>query len=122
MTPNVPLPGTELCSVDALTDGRGRTFTWGSGKDAFSVIVLRAGDAVNAYVNSCPHFGIPLDYQTRVTTFRSEFVLCSHHYAAFRFSDGHCVEGPCEGAELTRMPIEIVDGRVRIAPFDAPSM
>ncbi len=122
MTENIPVTGTAVCDVDALPDGQGRAFTWGSGKAAFSVIVLRAGDAVNAFVNHCPHFGIPLDHNGRVTTFRSEYVLCSHHYAAFRFGDGHCVEGPCEGAALTRMPIDIVDGSVRIAGSPMPKI
>jgi nitrite reductase/ring-hydroxylating ferredoxin subunit len=110
---NAPAPGTDLCPLDELADGSGRAFTWGAGKNAFSVIVLRCGESVKAFVNICPHFQISLDQNTRVTTFR-EFVLCSHHHAAFRMSDGYCVEGPCEGAALTPMPIVVEGGRIRI--------
>jgi nitrite reductase/ring-hydroxylating ferredoxin subunit len=121
LTENVPPPGTELCAIDELPDGKGRAFTWGTGKDAFGVIVLRRGTDVSAFINCCPHFRIPLDHLTKVTTFR-EFVLCSHHYAAFRFSDGYCVEGPCEGSSLTRMPIAVEGDRVRIGREEPDSM
>jgi nitrite reductase/ring-hydroxylating ferredoxin subunit len=100
--------------LDELPDGKGRAFTWGAGKQAYGIIVLRLGDAVTAFVNTCPHFQIPLDHAAKITTFR-EFVLCSHHYAAFRMSDGYCVEGPCEGATLTPVPIAVDDGCISIA-------
>ncbi len=113
MTENVPPPGTDLCGFTELADGAGRALSWGSGKAAFGIILLRVGDCVTAYVNRCPHFQIPLDHLTNVTLF-GEFVLCSHHYAAFRIADGNCVEGPCEGASLTPMPVAVVAGRIRI--------
>jgi len=110
----LPGPGTDLCGLDELPDGSGRVFTWGSGKTSIGVVVLRQGDHVTAYLNSCPHFQIPLDHRSHVTMFR-EFVLCSHHYAAFRASDGYCVEGPCEGGALTPVGIAVADGRIRLA-------
>jgi nitrite reductase/ring-hydroxylating ferredoxin subunit len=111
----VPAPGTRLCALEDILDGKGRVFTWGSGKNAFGMIVLRRGDAVSAFVNICPHFRIPLDGLGRLTTFR-EFVLCSHHYAAFRSEDGYCVEGPCEGASLDSMPVVVEHGIISIGP------
>jgi nitrite reductase/ring-hydroxylating ferredoxin subunit len=110
----IPEPGTELCALDELPANSGRVFTWGSGKTATGVIVLRDGDRVTAYVNRCPHFSIPLDSGTRVTVFEA-YVLCSHHYAAFRMSDGYCVEGPCAGGALTPVAIAVTNGRIRLA-------
>jgi nitrite reductase/ring-hydroxylating ferredoxin subunit len=111
---DAPPPGTDLCALDDLPVGSGRVFTWGSGKMATGVLVVRDGERVTAYVNRCPHFSIPLDHAARVTVFR-EYVLCSHHYAAFRMSDGYCVEGPCAGGALTPVPINVADGRIRLA-------
>ncbi len=111
----LPEPGTDLCALDELPDGSGRVFSWGQGKRAFGVVVLRQGERVTAYVNSCPHFQIPLDHRSTVTVFR-EFVLCSHHYAAFRVADGFCVEGPCEGGALTPVAIAVEGGRIRLGP------
>ncbi len=74
-------------------------------EDGASVIVVRAGDALYAYENRCPHFGVPLDIGRGVKTFRNH-VLCVNHYAAFRFADGVCVDGPCLGASLTPVALQ----------------
>lgn len=113
MTENAPAPGTPLCTLEELPDGAGRVFSGDAGGQSCGIIVLRRADAVTAFVNSCPHFQIPLDHNANLTTLR-EFVICSHHDAAFRMSDGYCVEGPCEGAALTPVPIAIDRGCIRI--------
>jgi nitrite reductase/ring-hydroxylating ferredoxin subunit len=33
--------------------------------------------------------------------------MCAHHSALFRFEDGHCIEGPCAGANLDAMKVEV---------------
>jgi nitrite reductase/ring-hydroxylating ferredoxin subunit len=48
-----------------------------------------------------------------IKTFRKH-VLCVNHYAAFRFDDGYCVEGPCLGASLDAVAVSVSDGRVRL--------
>ena len=42
--------------------GEGRGFTLGEGVDALEVVVVREGDRVYGYVNSCPHTGTPLEW------------------------------------------------------------
>jgi nitrite reductase/ring-hydroxylating ferredoxin subunit len=104
---------TDLCAVADIPDGSGRTFVFGEGKGSVGIVVLRDAEAVTAYVNLCPHFGIPLNVRERPSTFRKH-VLCANHYAAFRFADGYCVEGPCEGSSLEPVPLEVRDGRVAV--------
>jgi nitrite reductase/ring-hydroxylating ferredoxin subunit len=104
---------TDLCALADVPDGSGRTFSFGEGKAAFGIIVLRDGENVTAYVNLCPHFWIPLNVREHPTTFRAH-VLCANHYAAFRFADGYCVEGPCEGSSLEPVPLAVHDGRVTV--------
>jgi nitrite reductase/ring-hydroxylating ferredoxin subunit len=99
----------ELCAADDLADGEARLFA----HDERGVVLVRDGDAFHAYVNACPHFGIPLDVGRGITTFRKH-VLCANHYAVFRFEDGACIEGPCLGASLDRIPIVVRDGRVSL--------
>ena len=108
-----PPPETDLCALEDVENGKGRAFVFGEGKDAFGLLVLRTGEHVRGYVNTCPHFGIPLTVGPTATTFR-EHVLCANHYAAFRFDDGYCVEGVCEGTSLTPVPLKVVQGRIRI--------
>jgi nitrite reductase/ring-hydroxylating ferredoxin subunit len=30
----------------------------------------------------------------------------------FRFDDGHCIDGPCKGAQLEAVPVRWVDDRL----------
>ncbi|KKB61736.1 4-nitrocatechol monooxygenase [Robbsia andropogonis] len=76
--------------------------------DGRALVVLRRGQQVWAYVNRCPHFSIPLDFEPgKVLCYRSQVVMCAHHSALFRFEDGRCIEGPCEGATLEAIPVEV---------------
>ncbi len=107
---------SDLCAVADIPDGGGiRVVREGLALEGESepanVIVVRDGDEFYAYANICPHFGIPLDVGRGIKTFRKH-VLCVNHYAAFRFADGACVEGPCLGASLRPVAIEVRGGRV----------
>jgi nitrite reductase/ring-hydroxylating ferredoxin subunit len=75
------------------------------------VIVVRRGEQVWAYVNRCPHFSVPLDFEPgTVFCYKAQVLMCAHHSALFRFDDGKCIEGPCEGAALEAVPVEIEAG------------
>jgi nitrite reductase/ring-hydroxylating ferredoxin subunit len=101
----------DLCAVDAIGDGEARLFERVDGKERTGVILVRDGDALRAYVNACPHFGIPLDIGQGIKTFRKH-LLCVNHYAVFRFGDGACIDGPCTGAALDAVAVAVRDGRV----------
>lgn len=111
-----PSPGTDLCALEHVPDGGARAFDFGEGREPFRMIVLRSGDKVWGYVNKCPHFGVPLNVEPdRFTLFEHSYLYCSVHCAMFRFEDGICEDGPCEGDALARVPVAIVDGQVCIA-------
>ncbi len=73
-----------------------------------SVILIRDGETVKAYVNNCPHQQVPLNeaYKVDVNPF-AKTLKCSVHDAWFKIADGECVEGPCLGDHLTPFPIRI---------------
>ncbi len=106
--------GSVLCRLGDLADGQGLSFEVGEDPDALRLVVVREGENVRAYVNSCPHFGIPLEIGRGVKTFRNH-ILCVNHYAVFRFDDGYCIDGPCKGGSLVPFPIEVRDGCVVLA-------
>jgi nitrite reductase/ring-hydroxylating ferredoxin subunit len=109
-----PISGTPLGSVAEIADGGGREFVFGDGKHAFRLVLLRDGETVYGFVNSCPHFGTPLNAgPTFVTTQRR--VICVSHYARFRFRDGYCEDGPCLGASLEAIALSVEDGRIQVA-------
>jgi nitrite reductase/ring-hydroxylating ferredoxin subunit len=111
-----PSPGTELCAVEHVPDGGAREFNFGDGREPFRLIVLRSGGNVWGYLNKCPHFGVPLNVEPdRFTLFEHSYLYCSVHCAMFRFEDGFCEDGPCQGDSLLPVPLTIEQGRVRIA-------
>jgi nitrite reductase/ring-hydroxylating ferredoxin subunit len=101
----------ELCATAAIDDGEARLFERVDGKERVGVVLVRDGDAFHAYLNACPHFGIPLDVGNGIKTFRKH-VLCVNHYAVFRFDTGECIDGPCLGASLPGVPVVVREGSV----------
>ena len=95
-----------LCCLDDVPDGGARVID--AALAGRPVVVVRRAGEVWAYANRCPHFSVPLDYEPgRVPTYRAQGIMCAHHSAMFRFEDGMCVDGPCEGAALTAVDIRI---------------
>lgn len=109
------MPGTVLGPLVEIPEGKGREYVFGRGKSAFSMFVVRQGAEVWGYLNICPHFSLPLNY--RAGEFMNEdgtLIRCSMHFAEFRIEDGACVAGAAEGCALDPVPVEVVDGMVRI--------
>lgn len=77
------------------------------------LLVVRRGAAIFAYENRCPHRGTTLDWAPdRFMSADGQLLQCATHGALFRVEDGFCVAGPCQGARLTALGIERVDGEV----------
>jgi nitrite reductase/ring-hydroxylating ferredoxin subunit len=96
----------QLCRLADVPDGGARVID-AAHADA-PVIVVRRGARVWAYANRCPHFSVPLDFEPgRVSCYRAQVLMCAHHSALFRFEDGHCIEGPCAGASLDALKVEV---------------
>ena len=106
---DAPRPGY-LCDLDAVPDG-GALEIPAEAPGAPGVVVVRRGEQAWAYRNICPHFSIPLNYEPNTFwAYDSELLMCAHHSALFRFEDGRCIDGPCEGSTLTRVTVS-VEGR-----------
>ena len=113
---HAPAPGTELGPLDAIPDGQGREYAFGPDRDRFRMFVVRRGAEVFGYLNICPHFSLPLNYRADQFTTRDGEILCSMHFALFRFDDGVCIDGACPGRTLDPVPVEVTPaGTVRIA-------
>ena len=120
--PHAPAPGTLLGQRDALVDGQALMHKVFAPSDTaqqnpFRILLLRSGDAVLAYVNRCAHFGTPLAARQEQLLFEPHTSLtCNVHYARFRWSDGVCDRGDCEGDALIAIPLQLdADGAIRIA-------
>jgi nitrite reductase/ring-hydroxylating ferredoxin subunit len=107
--------GTVLGRVADLPDGAAREFALAESEWPLTAILVRVGDAVHAYLNRCPHALRQLNF--RPDGFLSPdgtLLQCSSHGAQFEKDTGLCVAGPCVGDSLRRLPIELVDGEIRL--------
>lgn len=81
-----------------------------------SVLVLRSGERLQVYLNRCPHFGVELARQPEHLYLEAhQWIRCSVHYAKFRWDDGYCISGDCEGDSLTPVPAKIEGGQLVVS-------
>jgi nitrite reductase/ring-hydroxylating ferredoxin subunit len=109
-------PGADdgaLCRVEDIPDGDAIGVRVPSSSGGFELILLRLGERVFAYHNECPHAGRNLDYAPGRFLVRDARIICAVHGATFAVDSGACIGGPCRNG-LVAMPIEVVDGEVRL--------
>ena len=98
----------QLCRVDVISDGTARGFSLADETPQREIFVVRAGDRIYGYVNSCPHIGTPLNFlPDRFLTRDRREILCSTHGARFEIATGRCIAGPCVGRSLARATVKI---------------
>ena len=106
-----------LCALADLeaTGSLGLTVDLGQGPE--EIFVVRQGEVVRAYRNSCPHTGSPLEWQPDVfLDDEGELIVCATHGALFRSEDGWCVAGPCKRKSLTAVPVQVQGDAVVLNP------
>jgi len=113
--PSAPSHGTLLSALEEIPEDGGREVVFGTGHEAFRVLLLRTAAGVFAYHNCCPHFSLPLNYEPDTFhIFDGEILMCAHHTAMFKLATGECFDGPCAGTRLTAVPVAVVNGNVII--------
>lgn len=114
--PATPPPGTRLCALGELGDPGARGFRFRTGDALFAGFLVREGDEVRGWVDSCPHNGWPLAVMDdRYLVRGGDRILCAAHGAVFRLLDGVCTAGPCAGEALTPWPVSVRSGWVETA-------
>ncbi len=100
-----------LISLAELEEGRPR----GVSADGKNFIVIRYRDKIYTYINSCPHLGVPLEWnQDDFLNEEGELLRCATHGALFTIEDGLCVDGPCYGDFLGTVRVHIEDDLVKL--------
>jgi nitrite reductase/ring-hydroxylating ferredoxin subunit len=109
-------PSRLLCRLEDVPEGGGKEFWFGADMQRFGVFLLRQGGEIRAYRNSCPHLGTPLNIRPdRFLDIAKEHIICATHGALFRITDGFCLRGPCIGASLETVAIEIRRGAIYLS-------
>lgn len=105
-----------LCHIDELSEPGAKGFALKQGRTEKLVFLIKKEGQVYAYENKCPHAGINLEWQEDdfLDTDKA-FIQCSVHGALFTIEKGECAGGPCNGAGLTSLEIEIDnDGNISL--------
>lgn len=104
---------TVICRLDELEDPGSRGMTVSQDGRVHDVFVVRSGEQVFAYLNSCPHTGGPLDWvPDQFLNIDKDSIQCATHAALFRLQDGECTAGPCKGERLAAVPVSVEAGEV----------
>lgn len=107
-----------LCPLAALGLGEARGVPVGRR----SVILFRSGtQQVQAFVNRCPHLGVPLNWDDDAFLDSDGRLLrCATHGALFEPDSGLCILGPCKGEYLWQLECRIEAGMIGIDADELP--
>ena len=112
----------DLCHASDLADGESRGFDpHGSGRD--TLFLVRRGERVNAWLDSCPHEpGTPMAWRRHAyLNAARDRIVCHAHGAQFDLDSGVCLLGPCLGQRLTPVDVQLSsDGRVHLTTTIPP--
>ena len=107
--------GKKLAKVDDLPEGTTKRFSFlrnGIRMDAF--VANYKGEFV-AYENLCRHQPLSLDYgDSEFFSSDGSLFVCQTHGAIYHPNTGLCIEGPCAGASLHPLNIEITNGEIHL--------
>ena len=115
------LPRGKIARATDLAEGTTVKFTFRrSGRPVAGFIACHQGQLV-AYENRCRHLPLPLDEGDDLFfTPDGHYLRCRHHGALFEPLSWLCIRGPCAGASLARLSIEVRKGIVWLGPDARP--
>jgi nitrite reductase/ring-hydroxylating ferredoxin subunit len=97
-----------LCDKEDIPENGAKGFSLKARSGEIEFFVVRKNAKYFAYVNSCPHNNINLEWVAdQFLDNNNELIQCSTHGAKFTIEDGFCIFGPCLGQKLKSLEIRI---------------
>ncbi|WP_183947633.1 Rieske (2Fe-2S) protein [Rehaibacterium terrae] len=106
---------TSLSAIDQIPDGGATEVEAEVQGVPESLILVREGMQVAAFLNICPHAGRRLDWAPGRFLIDKGRLVCAAHGATFERMSGECVAGPCRGQSLRAVAVEVRDGQIWLA-------
>jgi nitrite reductase/ring-hydroxylating ferredoxin subunit/GNAT superfamily N-acetyltransferase len=111
-----------LCRADDIPDPGAKSVMLGRGENAKNIVVAKKDGRLHGYVNSCPHWGTPLEIVPgNLMTRDKKYLFCATHGAKFQLEDGFCVDGPCEGESMKPVTLILENGAVSLDEASYPT-
>ena len=83
--------------------------------ESISFIAVKSDGIIYLYRNSCPHLGLPLQWQQdQFLNHDKSLIICSTHGALFEIDSGLCIAGPCQNQMLKVVDYCIEDEHIYI--------
>lgn len=97
-----------VCHAEDIPDNTAKGFSLDADSGEIGFFVVRKNKQYFAYVNSCPHTGINLEWiADQFLDHAGDLIQCSLHGAKFNIEDGLCIFGPCLGRKLKSIETRI---------------
>lgn len=107
--------GRTVAKIGELEPGSVKKFWLICDKYRVDGVLLNYEGRFHAYVNRCRHMTTPLDFvRNQFFTEDGRHVVCMTHGAVYEPESGLCVDGPCKGLSLYRLPVLVEEGEVRV--------
>ncbi len=111
--PGGPPPGTLLAKAGTVKPGKSKGLHFHQGTKHTEIFLHAGPEGIEAYLNSCPHAGTPLNLVgDTFTNLAGNMLLCRTHGAMFDPNSGLCLSGPCKGQWLPKIAISDQDGNI----------
>ena len=103
----------KIARAAEVTEGGTLKFPFTRGGKPREGFLARHQGKLVAYENQCRHLPVSLDFNSgHFFTPDGGHFICQTHNAIYEPLTGLCVRGPCEGASLKALKIEVIDGDV----------
>lgn len=94
--------------VGELAHGESKKFTLRCGGIGVEAFLISYEGSLHAYLNRCRHIALSLDWlDNQFFSEDKRFLICANHGATYEPKTGECIWGPCAGAWLQGVPLEI---------------
>ncbi len=112
-----PMNRQRLANIKTLIEGESVKFQFQRDGLSFEGFAFRVGDQIVAYENRCRHLPLSLDYgDGSFFTRDGQHLICQSHGALYEPMTGLCVRGPCEGASLRPLKVELAQDALWLVP------
>lgn len=109
------LGGQVIARVDEMQPGSVKKFWLICRQYRLDGFLINYQGNFHAYVNRCRHMTTPLDFvRYQFFTEDRRHLICLTHGAIYDPGSGLCVEGPCKGLSLYRLPVLVDRGEVLV--------